>query len=137
MKEDFGEKKLLQFAGETEIENLGVGEVLELENLRNKRNVVELDLWKKNKQTRIKLARLKTTIFTNLITTFWQRLRNTKIRNKETVGATETGKTLDLKQYLSFQTEFKLEFDVWIKCKLRKETHHQNKTKHFNYHLLQ
>ena len=137
MKEDFGEKKLLQFAGETEIENLGVGEVLELENLRNKRNVVELDLWKKKKKTRIKLARLKTTIFTNLITRFWQRLRNTKIRNIETVGVTETGKTLDLKQYLSFQTEFKLEFDVWIKCKLRKETHYQNKTKHFNYHLLQ
>ena len=44
MKEDFGEKKLSQFAGETEIENLGVGEALELENLRNKRNVVELDL---------------------------------------------------------------------------------------------
>lgn len=44
MKEDFGEKNLLQFAGETEIENLGVGEALELENLRNKRNVVELDL---------------------------------------------------------------------------------------------
>ena len=39
-------------------------------------------------------------------------LKNTKIRNIETVGVTETGKTLDHKQYLSFQTEFKLEFDV-------------------------
>ena len=66
----------------------------------------------KKKKNRIKLARLKTTILTNLITRFWQRLRNTKIRNIGTVGVTETGKTLDLKQYLSFQTEFKLEFDV-------------------------
>ena len=48
--------------------------------------------FEKKKKKRIKLARLKTTILTNLITRFWQRLRNTKIRNIETVGVTETVK---------------------------------------------